>query len=119
MASIISLLITDSIILSWILPRTMKGPGLHSVTWLTAMVSDLEPGEMAVRILIILAVETGFFLLAKAIVGRMYLAFVRRLLRYGCGTPELMTRIDAFHIPETLKKRLRMEVAGKQDGTDT
>lgn len=115
----ICLLLTDSFIVSWIFPQTMKGTGLHRVTWLTTIVSGSKTGGMLVGIIIIFAVEAVFLLLAKAIVGRMYIGIVRRMQRYGCEKSDLMLKIDHFHIPESLKRRLKTELIESRDDKDT
>lgn len=110
MKRLFSLLFSNSMILSWLLPQTMKGTGLHSDTWLTAALPALDSGDLILYLISLFFIEAGIFFLTKTIIRQFYIAAIRRLIRYGCGTTELMTKIDSFHIPQALKKRLIIEV---------
>ena len=115
MERIITLLFSNSVFFSWLIPETMKGSGLQGASWLSSFLNNVNTSNLVISLISFFAAETVLFFIAEAVIRRFYIANVRRLIRYGYGTEELRSKIDSFHIPKALNDRLKMEVIKQQN----
>ena len=115
MERVITLLFSNSVFFPWLIPETMKGSGLQGASWLSSFLNNVNTSNLVISLISFFAAETVLFFIAEAVIRRFYIANVRRLIRYGYGTEELMSKIDSFHIPKALNDRLKMEVIKQQN----
>ena len=96
MEKVITLLFSSSMFFPWLIPETMKGSGLQGDSWLSSFLNTLNASNWVICLISLCAAETVLFFIAEAVIRRFYIANVRRLIRYGYGTEELMSK-RKFH----------------------